>query len=100
MADSQQTEIPATDARDQISEVIARVAFGRERIVITLNGKPQVAVVPLNDLGRLKELDQQQATAAVARMRKKATASKLDRLSDEDVEGEITAARKSRRRSK
>ena len=100
MAATPQTEIPATDARDQMSEVIGRVAFGHERIVITRNGKPQVAVIPLGDLGRLKELDKQQASGAVARMRAKAAASKADRLTDEDVEAEIKAARKSRRRSK
>ena len=35
-----------TEARAQLSELINRVGFGKERIVLTRHGKPLVALVP------------------------------------------------------
>lgn len=39
-------EIPVTEARSQFSELVNRVGFGKERIVLTRHGKPLVALVP------------------------------------------------------
>lgn len=38
-----------------ISELVNRVAFGNERIVLTSRGKPKAAIVSLEDLARLQE---------------------------------------------
>jgi prevent-host-death family protein len=38
-----------------LSEVINRVAFGGERIVLTSRGKPKAALVSLDDFARLEE---------------------------------------------
>lgn len=46
--------ISADDVRDDLSPVMSRVKFGRERIVITKYGKPEVAVVSMEDLGVLE----------------------------------------------
>ncbi len=35
-----------TEARSQFSELVNRVGFGKERIVLTRHGKPLVALVP------------------------------------------------------
>lgn len=43
-------EIPVTEARAQFSELINRVGFGKERIVLTRHGKPLVALVPAETL--------------------------------------------------
>ena len=43
----------AADARENLAEVINRVAFGDERIVLTRHGKALVAMVPLDDLEAL-----------------------------------------------
>lgn len=43
-------EIPATEARAQFSELINRVGFGKERIILTRHGKPLVALVPAEAL--------------------------------------------------
>lgn len=39
-------EIPVTEARAQLSELINRVGYGKERIILTRHGKPLVALVP------------------------------------------------------
>jgi prevent-host-death family protein len=43
-------EIPVTEARAQFSELINRVGFGKERIILTRHGKPLVALVPAETL--------------------------------------------------
>ncbi len=44
-----------TEARAQLSELINRVGFGKERIVLTRHGKPLVALVPAETLGQLDD---------------------------------------------
>lgn len=46
-------EIPVTEARAQWSELINRVGFGKERIILTRHGKPLVALVPAETLDEL-----------------------------------------------
>jgi prevent-host-death family protein len=43
------SEIPVTEARAQFSELINRVGYGGERIVITRHGKPLIALVPASE---------------------------------------------------
>ena len=96
------SEIPASEVRAQISEVISRVAYGGERVIISRNGKPQVAVIPIADLDRLKQLDEQLAALrrrgaqAVAKIREEAARSGLDKLTDEEIDAEISEARRAR----
>ena len=42
-----------TEARAQFSELVNRVGFGKERIVLTRHGKPLVALVPAEALDDL-----------------------------------------------
>lgn len=39
-------EIPVTEARAQFAELVNRVGYGGEEIVLTRHGKPLVALVP------------------------------------------------------
>ena len=39
-------EIPVTEARAQFAELISRVGYGGEQILLTRHGKPLVALVP------------------------------------------------------
>ena len=48
-------KVEATVARNGFSDIINKVAFGADRVVIARRGKPMVAVIPLEDL-RLLEL--------------------------------------------
>ncbi|KRD13233.1 MULTISPECIES: type II toxin-antitoxin system Phd/YefM family antitoxin [unclassified Streptomyces] len=50
-------EIPVTQARAELAELINRVVYGGERVVVTRHGKPLVALVSAADLERLDELD-------------------------------------------
>ncbi len=39
-------EIPVTEARAQLSDLVSQVAYGGEPVVLTRHGKPLVALVP------------------------------------------------------
>jgi prevent-host-death family protein len=43
-------EVPVTEARAEFSELISKVAYGGDPVVITRHGKPLVAVVPASFL--------------------------------------------------
>jgi len=51
------TSISVAEARQRLSELMARVAFGHQRIVIERRGKPLAALVSVADLERLEDLD-------------------------------------------
>lgn len=48
-------EIPVTQARAELADLINRVVYGGERVVVTRHGKPIVALVSAADLRRLEE---------------------------------------------
>ena len=48
------TEIPVTQARDELAELINRVAYGHERIILTRHSKPVACLVPPEDLQQLE----------------------------------------------
>ncbi|MFH9086429.1 prevent-host-death protein [Streptomyces sp. Ru62] len=52
-------EIPVTQARAELAELINRVVYGGERVVVTRHGKPLVALVSAADLERLEALDEE-----------------------------------------
>lgn len=48
------TEIPVTQARDELADLINRVAYGHERIILTRHSKAVACLVPPEDLQRLE----------------------------------------------
>lgn len=46
-------EISVTEARADFSELINKVGYGHDRVVITRHGKPLVALVPAEDAASL-----------------------------------------------
>ncbi len=92
--------------RGQISEVISRVAYGGERVVISRNGKPQAAVISIADLERLEQLDDQRearsrrAAQAVADIQAASARSGASQLTDEEIDAEIADTRQAKRRSR
>jgi prevent-host-death family protein len=50
-------EIPVTQARAELADLINRVVYGDERVVVTRHGKPLVGLVSAADLERLERLD-------------------------------------------
>lgn len=49
------SEIPVTQAREELAELINRVAYGHERIILTRHSKPVACIVPPEDLAELEE---------------------------------------------
>jgi prevent-host-death family protein len=50
-------QLPVTQARGELSDLVSRVAFSGERISLTRHGKPIAALVSAADLARLEALD-------------------------------------------
>ncbi|MER6631299.1 type II toxin-antitoxin system Phd/YefM family antitoxin [Streptomyces sp. NPDC000987] len=75
-------EIPVTQARAELADLINRVVYGGERVVVTRHGKPLVALVSAADLERLDALDQpadDQVISAVSTVREVASAPREPR---------------------
>jgi prevent-host-death family protein len=68
--DPEAAGLDATELRNRLSETINRAAFGKERVTITRHGKAVVAMVPIEDLRFLEEIedriDLEEARAALA----------------------------------
>lgn len=71
--------LPASKAREGFSDTINRVAFGKERVVLRRRGKEVAAVVPMDDLRLLEDLEDRidlaDARAALAETKKKGAKS-------------------------
>jgi prevent-host-death family protein len=71
-------EIPVTQARAELADLINRVVYGGERVVVTRHGKPLVALVSAADLERLEELPEpaaeEQVITSVSTVREVASA--------------------------
>ena len=70
-------EIPVTQARAELADLINRVVYGGERVVVTRHGKPLVALVSAADLARLEELEEpaeEQVISSVSSVREVASA--------------------------
>lgn len=61
-------EIPVTQARAELADLINRVVYGDERVVVTRHGKPLVALVSAADLERLESLKAEDDVAAEERV--------------------------------
>lgn len=68
--------LPASEAREKFSEVLSEVSYGRQRLVLQRHGKDLVAMIPVEDLMLLEELEDR-ADLAVA---KEALAEKGPRI--------------------
>jgi prevent-host-death family protein len=49
-------QMAASAAREEFAEVLNRVAYGKERIVLHRHGKPLVAIIPVEALQLLERL--------------------------------------------
>ena len=70
-------QVTTVNARAQLSDIINRAAFGKERVKLTRRGKEIVAIVPIEDVQLLEALedkvDLEEARAALAESKKKGT---------------------------
>ena len=69
--------IDTSVAREGLSDTLNRVSYGKERIIIKRHGKEIAALVPVEDLKFLEELedrmDLEEARAALAEVEKEGT---------------------------
>lgn len=74
------------DAKEEFSELINRVAHNKERIILTRRGKDVAAIISIEDLQSLFQIenknDLQVATESLKEAREKGTIS-LDNFKDE-----------------
>ena len=52
-------KISAADARKKFANIINRVAYGKESFVLTRRGEPLAAIVSIDDLKLLQEIEEQ-----------------------------------------
>jgi prevent-host-death family protein len=52
------TQVSIGQVKRDISELVNRVAYSGERIVLTSRGKPKAVIVSLDDYARLKEAEE------------------------------------------
>jgi prevent-host-death family protein len=48
--------VSTAEARKNLSEILSRAAYGKERVVVTRHGKGIAAIVPLEDLDALERV--------------------------------------------
>lgn len=69
--------ITTVAARQHFSDLINRVAYGKDRILLTRRSRPLVAVVPIEDIALLEEAedrdDLKAARAAIREVKRKGT---------------------------
>lgn len=59
--------VSVMEARANFSETINRTAYGHERLVIERHGKAMAALVPIEDLQRLRDLEDREDVEAARR---------------------------------
>ena len=72
--------ISFVEARASLSEVVNRAAYGGERIVLERHGKPAAAIVSMDDLKLLEELENRSDLKAARKARKEKGAVPLAKV--------------------
>jgi prevent-host-death family protein len=67
---AKKTSVSATAARQSFSESLNRAAYGGERVIIRRHGKEIAAVVPIEDLRLIEQMEDATDLRAVAKARK------------------------------
>ncbi len=69
--------ITTVAARQHFSELVNRVAYGKDRILLTRRNRPLAAVVPIEDVALLEQMedrdDLKAARAAIREVKRKGT---------------------------
>ena len=93
------------EIKRSISTIVNRVAFGRERIVLTSRGRPKAALVSIEDLQKLESLEkttfppsraQQKAALAMAQAVREMTLARRGGVPFSDVADDLRRLREER----
>ena len=58
------TSVSVSGLKNALSEFLNRAAYGRERIIIASRGKPKAAIIGIDDLRLLEELEEMEDALA------------------------------------
>src|SRR2546425_394376 len=89
--------IPATQARDDLGNIVNRVAFGGERIVLERRGSDVAAIVSMDDLRRLEEFEDEYWTVQAEKALADAKRRRERPVPFEKIERQIDARRRTAR---
>jgi prevent-host-death family protein len=67
---STKVAVTTAAARKNFSEVINRVAYGKERVVLTRRNRPLAVVVPIEDIDLLEEIEDREDLKAARAARR------------------------------
>ncbi|MFO8073024.1 MAG: type II toxin-antitoxin system prevent-host-death family antitoxin [Polyangia bacterium] len=59
-------EIPAAEAKRRLADYLSRSSHGQCRVVVTRRGRPLAAIVSIEDLQDLEQLEKRRGLASVA----------------------------------
>jgi prevent-host-death family protein len=79
------TSLELSDARQKLADTINRVAYGKERILLRRRGKDVAALVSVEDLALLEELEDRSDVEAA----RQALAESKDRIPYEQARREL-----------
>lgn len=79
--------VPSTELRQNASEIVSRVAYGGHNIIVTRNGKPAAALVPMRSLKLLQALENR--IDVVAALLAKGEIADADTVSLADLKAEL-----------
>lgn len=72
--------ISTAEARREFGEILNREAYGKERITVTRRGKDMVAVIPVEDMQLLEELEDMADVQAAKKALKEKGSISLDEV--------------------
>jgi prevent-host-death family protein len=73
-------EIGVAEIRSNLAEVINRVAYGGERVILQRRGKRVMALMPIEDLELLNELEDKADIKAALKARKEKGGIPLEKI--------------------
>jgi prevent-host-death family protein len=79
------TTVSTSKARDDFAEMINQVAYRGERVVLDRHGKPVAAIIPIDDLAFLEEVENRMDVEAA----KRALAESNERIPYERMRQEL-----------
>lgn len=79
------TTVSTSKARIDFAEMINQVAYGGERVVLDRRGKPIAAIIPIDDLTFLEEIENRMDVDAA----KRALAESDERISYDELRQEL-----------
>lgn len=77
MAATDPNAVSLVTLRNSLGEIINRVSYTHERTVVSKSGKPVAAIIPMEDLELLEELELRVDSAALGKARAEDTGERI-----------------------